>query len=290
MSGKRVFLSGLLVALLGLAEVRGQDSAMGPAAQLPVPNFGGAVDGAPPPSQPGVPPGLSNWIAYCRGGGCCGPVGGDGHIDTEVYFRTGLAFTLNTGGLSSVLDTVGFSVGGGGRVLFFNAPEDAAWTVDLGINNIQQNVTPGSSRQFPVVLPIPNPNSGVNGQPSTLPGLRNVTISGLNRTYVNASIGREWYVWGNRNTCDSAMWRWGVDGGARYGTERVEFQEINHKLDVIGGLFLAVHSDLEIPCGGCIWQVGIRGEYSYTWSDVLQRQNDADIQDLNLLLTLGVRF
>src|SRR5262249_2972658 len=157
----------------------------------------------------------------------------------------------------------GWNVGGGARVLFFNAPEDAAWTIDLGINNINQNAT-GRDRSFPFQVNAPNPNAGVPGQPLTIPQAGNVTLARLNPTYVNASIGREWYVWGNRNT-DGPTWRWGVDGGGRYGTARIEFNEIQHRSDVIGGLFFAAHTDLEIPCGGCIWQVGVRAEYSYTW-------------------------
>ena len=51
-----------------------------------------------------------------------------------------------------------------------------------------------------------------------------------------------------------------------------------------------LHSDLEIPCSCCIIFAGIRGEYGYVWSDVLQRQNNSDIQTINLLFTLGTRF
>ena len=56
------------------------------------------------------------------------------------------------------------------------------------------------------------------------------------------------------------------------------------------GVFLAVHSDLEIPCGCCIFQAGLRSEYGYTWADILQRQNNSDVQDINLLFNLGLRF
>jgi hypothetical protein len=60
--------------------------------------------------------------------------------------------------------------------------------------------------------------------------------------------------------------------------------------DVTGSLLWAVHTDVEIPCGCCTYQAGFRAEWGYNWSDVFQAQNDADFQELNLLLTLGVRF
>ena len=41
-------------------------------------------------------------------------------------------------------------------------------------------------------------------------------------------------------------------------------------------------------CDRCYWC--LRSEYGYTWSDILQRQNDGDIQEVSLLFNLGVRF
>ena len=48
--------------------------------------------------------------------------------------------------------------------------------------------------------------------------------------------------------------------------------------------------DIEYPCGCCTPFAGIRGEYGYTWTDILQHQNRADLQYLGLLFNLGVRF
>jgi hypothetical protein len=58
----------------------------------------------------------------------------------------------------------------------------------------------------------------------------------------------------------------------------------------MGGAYVAVHSDLEYPCGCCIFQLGFRVEWDYTWTDILQSQNKGDLQDLNFLVNLGVRF
>jgi len=294
MSGTRVFLGGLMAALLGLGEARAQTGATGygPAA---IPPEGAAAlpanpDGAvAPPTAPQGGGALSDWITYCHGGGCCGPVGGNGHIDSEVYVRSGVAVQVNTGGLSEVLHTTGWQIEGGGRVLFFNTPEDAAWTVDLGVTNINQNATdPGHT--FPYQIAVPNPNAGTPGQQPQLPKIVQVTPSALNQTFANLAIGREWWLMGNRNSYDCTMWRAGAEVGGRYGTGRIEFNEIQHRTEMIGGWFVSVHSDLEVPCGHCVWQFGVRVEWGETYTALLQPQNNADLMDFNFLATLGIRF
>jgi hypothetical protein len=59
---------------------------------------------------------------------------------------------------------------------------------------------------------------------------------------------------------------------------------------VFTGFFLAAHTDVEIPWGGCLFYVGVRAEWGYSFSHILQDQNDGDIQEVILLGTLGVRF
>ena len=71
----------------------------------------------------------------------------------------------------------------------------------------------------------------------------------------------------------------------------MDFFEIKHRTDTIGAAYVAGHTDLDIPCGGCcVFQVGLRAEFDYTWSDILQIQNKSDVQDINLLLSFGVRY
>jgi hypothetical protein len=70
----------------------------------------------------------------------------------------------------------------------------------------------------------------------------------------------------------------------------VQFNEIQHHTDVIGGIFCALHSDVEwvYRCG--IPFAGVRFEYNYIWTSLLQDQNNGNYQSLNLLFQLGVRF
>ena len=119
----------------------------------------------------------------------------------------------------------------------------------------------------------------------------NVAVRDLNRTYVNLAGGREWYLWGCADCSKPDVnWRVGFDLGGRYGTEKLEVTNFDHRTDVIAGTFGSIHTDLEIPWRCCIFQAGVRAEYGYTWGDILQRQTDGDVQEINLLITLGTRF
>jgi hypothetical protein len=65
---------------------------------------------------------------------------------------------------------------------------------------------------------------------------------------------------------------------------------VRHRTDVVGGMFGSIHTDVECPCHGMIFQAGLRAEYGYVWSDVLQRQNNADLMSINLMVNFGLRF
>src|SRR5262249_7442338 len=105
------------------------------------------------------------------------------------------------------------------------------------------------------------------------------SVASFNETLVNLGFGREYYLWGSadcsRKECN---WRVGWEGGGSYGTCKVDFNEIRHRTDTLGGLFFALSSDLEVPYQCAILQAGIRCQYSYTWTDVLQNQNPGDFQ------------
>src|SRR5437660_1658592 len=160
----------------------------------------------------------------------------------------------------------GWAVEGGGRVLFFNPQVDAAWTVDLGLSNFHNF---SDHKRTATLLNIPSSIvTNVNGQPSTqiviLPQL-NVTPSTYNRTFANLAIGREWYLAGTADSrVNQSNWRVGIDLGGRWGSGKLELDEIRHRVDVIGGIFLSAHSDVEIPCGNVMFFGGVRGEWSYT--------------------------
>jgi hypothetical protein len=68
----------------------------------------------------------------------------------------------------------------------------------------------------------------------------------------------------------------------------VNFNQFGHLTDVVGSAYAAAHSDLEFPWHACLFHAGIRLEWSYTWSDVLQRTSDAS--DVSVLLSVGVRY
>jgi hypothetical protein len=110
-----------------------------------------------------------------------------------------------------------------------------------------------------------------------------------NRTFANLALGGEWYLSGPA-TCNHRTWRSGFDVGGRWGTAKMDLTGIQHRTGVLTGVFAAVHSDLEIPCGCYLFFAGVRAEWGYTFSDILQSQNDADVMDVNLMLTAGVRF
>ncbi len=291
MNRKHIGLGGLVAALLCLGSVRAQD--------MPAP-FTGAGGSLYAPPSAGAPPSVgpapllpagpvapitaqpSNWMDYPRCLGCCGPIGRNGPIGYEAYVRNGLDFPLGGNPFGARM-AAGWDVEVGARTLFFNTESDAAWTVDLGVSNVYN-----SSRDRTSTYALLNLNDQSTNTPVPV---TDVTIRDLNRTYFNVSGGREWYLWGTAN-CDKpdTNWRVGVDVGGRYGTEKLDVTNFRHRTNVNAGTFLAIHSDLEIPWGCCILQAGLRSEYGYTWDDILQRQYNSDVQDINLLFNIGVRF
>jgi hypothetical protein len=312
MSAKTVFSTALVVTLCTFGAVRAQapkypqDDWM-PKAPLdsgkPPPD---GLYGKGPATQPSgwdttAQHPLSSWIrgdkfACCDEVGCCGP------IQEELFFRLGPALPVGNGTVVDNLQT-GLYLGIGGRVLFFDPAMTSAWTVELGLAHIYNHAHfPANGQGIPLNILVPqDPNNPVtprdaNGnlppQPvsfgqGALPG---VTLTELDRTYLDLGVGKEWYLFGSASNCDGCRWRVGCDGGGRWGSEMASFNEIRHRTDVIGGVWAAIHTDAEIPCGCCILQLGFRLEYGYTWSDIMQIQNKSDVQDINFLFNIGVRF
>jgi hypothetical protein len=296
MSGKNVCLFPLLLTLASAGAL----SAQGPG--TPAYEAGSST---PPPAEAGqsmMPPGavpvygLSRWILYTQPD-CCGPLVDRVPMRCELYLRAGPAFPIEGPIFGQTLDT-GWTIQGGGRVLFFDPSQTRAWILDLSLSNIHNN-----GRRPDVRVPInvralvdnPNFNPFIPVDPVNNPQqistvlTPQVSIRSLNRTFVNLAVGREWYLVGDASGSGSA-WRVGVDGGGSWGSGKVEFHQINHRDDVMGRAFAAIHSDLDIPWGGIVFQVGARAEWSYTWSDVLQIQNNADVQDILIMGGVGFRF
>jgi hypothetical protein len=319
MSAKTIFAAALVVTVLGFRAAWGQTPTSGEGLQTPVsapltltyekpPVAGTGTELLPPPAPQdtpvpagpaplangSVPPPagtplhhLSDWITRQRPE-CCGPVGANGPVKYELYFRAGPTLPVEGAIFGHVLET-GWMAEVGGRSLFFNPHQDAAWAVDLGLSN-HYNAGQRSDIHLPLSVLVPNQfgtatrvNFGVD------PGVPGVTVSHYNRTFVNFGIGREWYL---NAPADAAgtKWRAGIDAGARYGSAKLDLNELRHRTHVIYGAYAALHTDVEIPCCSWVFLAGFRVEWSYTWTEILQDQNNAEMEDVNILFTVGARF
>jgi hypothetical protein len=295
MSGTKICLGGLVVALLGLGELHGQTMPYGSGMSGSAP-YGQAMD--PPTSLPTgsvtvpITPALgepssgtqpSSYMVYPKSPGCCGPLL-DGPITWELFLRSGLSFNISGGALGNALST-GWDIEGGGRTLFFNPQTDAAWFVSGSISNV--NYTRSSTT---VTVPhnffTASTTAGVPPTEST----SDVTIGSLNRTFANAGLGYEYYLVGNASQLCGCSWRIGGEFGGRFGTDKLDYVLLIHDTKDAYGLYGAIFSDVEIPYNGVFLQAGIRMEYDAIWSDILQSQNNANVQDINLLFSVGVRF
>ncbi|MBY0232996.1 MAG: hypothetical protein K2W96_27255 [Gemmataceae bacterium] len=251
---------------------------------------------APMPQPVGTDPTISSWLAYPRSPACCGPVGKNGPVMSEMYTRAGMSFTLGSGVINSRVNQPGLVLGLGWRTLLFNPAADRAWVIDLGISTTTFNDTSTGAvtlRNVPRNVTIPTTTAAGSTSTQTVQVIVpafNVVPDGVNQTYFNLSIGRECYLWGNANCSQESRCRVGWDAGGRWGSTRFDLVAERHRTDTVGGFFLAAHTDLEIPCGCCIVQFGARGEYGYVWSDVLQSRNNTDLQTVSIMMTAGLRY
>ena len=167
--------------------------------------------------------------------------------------------------------------------MIYNVEGDAAWDITLSVSNIL-NHGQHSDRTMPLDILIPSSVIGAPGTPSSL----QVSVRELERTFVNAGVGRDWYLGVPASICGPARCRVGIDVGGRWGDAKIEFNEAQHKARDTGGVYVALHADLECPCGCCTFLYGFRAEWDYLWMHV--NGNDFDGQDVNLLIQLGVRY
>jgi hypothetical protein len=236
-------------------------------------------------------------------------VGRNGPIGSEVYLRSGISVPIGGGVYGSVMKP-GWDIEGGVRTLLFNRDETAAWTADLSITNVHYYTSTG--KQFILANVAFSPPS-TPGMPSSLINLPEIAVSpvGLNDTTVNLSFGRECYLVGAATCHGEPQWRIGGDFGGRWGSSRIDLfagpqppkvlalgvtqptaeAAAQHRTGAIEGFFFSLHTDVEIPCWSCcILFAGLRLEYSYTISHILQEQNDTLLQGLNFMATVGLRF
>jgi hypothetical protein len=305
----------------GTDETGAQPTSLIDAASAPFRDLGAGVEEPSAGEKgPALPP-LSEWLLYPRSPGCCGPVGQHGPIQTDIFVRTGITFPVGGGLLVHSLRD-GWDVELGARALFFDPALQRAWTISLSVSNVftpgrdnvptftlfnipvktsagalqaaqqaAQNAANGTTSSTNTSSANAAAQTQANSTPVTLtvPQI-NASVASFNQTFVNAAFGREWYVVGCADCGDHWNWRVGADFGGRYGSAKLELNELSHRTDTIGGMFVAGHTDLEIPCRCAIVQAGLRAEYGYTWTDILQSQNPGDFQSFSLLFTLGARF
>jgi len=252
---------------------------------------------ATPPAGDAPPPGTVTdpWIDYTRPG-CCGPIGGNGPIGSEWFLRNGVSIPIAGGILNDALQT-GIMTEFGLRALFFNPNTDKAWTGSASLSYTYNN----SSRSDLVIM-VPegfNTQNPLTGQTQFSITDIPVTIRDYQRWSFNVAGGREWYI-GNPAYSPGWHWRFGSDVGGRWGYGRVGLNDLTGLPDnifyrrigdVFGSVFLALHSDIEMPmcCGRYTFISGVRAEWNYTWTDILP-QSKNDLQDVNLLWTIGWRY
>ena len=81
----------------------------------------------------------------------------------------------------------------------------------------------------------------------------------------------------------------------RWGNARVNLIPVSdptnylRKSSILHALVLGVHWNAEMPMGAWVCFAGVRAEYVFNWTNVVPPQ-DGNVQDLNILLNLGVRF
>ena len=275
----KCLVAGLMSTVFMVGGARAQEPPPAqPTSPLVAPDSAPTVLSVPQPSTSGGydVPGVSSWIRREPVPCCNGPFGKNSEIGTELYLRSGASLPLGDGPLLGRNITTGFVVEGGARTLFYNHEFTKAWVVDTGISN-----TRNSGVSNPEAIFINALRPGVTGFQDFAVHVRDV-----NRTMVNLGFGREWFWTPAKD--QPAHWRFGVDAGGRYGTMRVNLREIVHRTDVIGGAYTGMHALYEFPCNNSIINVGVRTDYSYTWSDIFQRSSD--VSEVNVMLNLGVRY
>lgn len=242
-----------------------------------------------------LPPGSYPSPYYSDSSGCCSPLGRHGCIGYEVYTYTGPNLPFGSSDFAGRLNT-GWVVGGGGRTLFFNPTHDAAWVLDLGLSYTYNR----GEQESPVFLDIRQPprSDPLTGRAIPQPDLYTLSaIRGLHRTNFNFALGRDWWLWGPAANGLQEGWNLRIGGqvGGRWGTAHVDVVPLNQvngyarRQNVTHGFFLAAHSTLEVPFGGCILFGGLRVEWGYDWTNIVPPLN-GDLNNVNLLLTAGIRF
>lgn len=281
--------SGSAAPLLSSTSTQSTVPSQGPQALFPAPDTA-ATDVLTAP-QGGVPtiPGAaySPWVGADPAG-----TNGNGPITYEGYIRTGPSINIGGGELSAVLHD-GWMTAAGGRTLFFNESNDAAWVLDLGLS-----FTQNQGRRLERVTMITA--SELKGADATNRFTIPVGVRTVRRTSFNFGLGRDWWLYGP-GTVDlnggsgASNWRGGFDVGGRWGTSSIDVEPqddvggTRHRQAVFHGVYVASTLNWEKQFGGCILQAGIRAEWGYDWTNLLPPQT-SNLQNLNILMQFGLRY
>jgi hypothetical protein len=317
MASQRIRLGVVLAGVLICGPVAyGQTAHPAPGAGVPLPpppptSTGTGVPYTAQPLAPGAagpmttltaPPGPAHagpmiqplWCGGLPAGAeCCGPVGANGPVTYELYARTGPSLPIGGSRVFSGALQTGWHVAGGGRSLFFNPAGDAAWYLDLGLGYTYNR---GTDRVINVFSP--QPRDQFTGELLGPDEIHPFQLRVMHRTTFNYGVGRAWWLNGPGHPgADCGWWnsRLALDVTGRWGTNHVElvpvFEPENYlrRSGISHGLFLGANWDWERAMGGWIFFGGVRAEWGYTWMNLVPPQ-DGDLQDVNLLMTLGVRF
>jgi hypothetical protein len=253
----------------------------------------------------------SPWVGGAPAGSYDTTVGGNGPLTYEWIGYTGPSFPILGGVLNNRL-TVGWMVGTDARTLFFNPTQDAAWVLVLGYsyvfnkgqNDLHNALDVATPRDRQAIDPVTGqPRFDANFNPiierNPIDGIGRYTVHSFHRQTVNFGIGRDWWLNGPATVgCASpSNWRVGAEAGGRWGTGHINLQVAdpadrgNHlrRAGVHHGFYLGTSVTYERSFGNAILYTGLRGQWGYNWMNYVLPQ-DGDTQDLNLLLTCGVRF
>lgn len=245
-----------------------------PAAAAPIADTASPIAGETKKSPPVLPGGTPVSPYLLPGDTCCGPLGGNGPVGQEVYFRAGINSPTGTGTLAHNISE-GWAAQIGVRSQFFDPAGDAAWVIDAHVIYARN---PG--RELDVLTFRTEP----------------VAVHWLNRTGVGLGLGRDWFLSRPGFVLDTwdANFRFGFDAGGRWGAGHVDFSTpfepggYRRHYDVFGQAFVGVMASVEIPVGGYQLLFGARCEGARTWSDLIEV--DSNFNDVTTTLMFGVRY
>lgn len=210
----------------------------------------------------------------CANGTCCGPIGGNGPIGQEMYFRVGAAWALGNNALAKPLN-IGWNAQIGGRSQFFDPTGDSAWVVDGHLSFTFNDAGPGDVATF---------------------NLEPVTVRSLRRWAVGVGFGRDTFL--NAPGFVVGTWdanfRFGWDIGGRWGSGSVDlnpiFEENGYRRhqDVFAQTFAGLMATMEMPVGAWTAIAGSRLEWNYTMSDILPK--GGSFHEIVVQFEVGVRY